>query len=39
MINHNIGIKDVMLVEIPEPEIILGVILAFLVGLIGLVWI
>ena len=36
MINHNIGIKDVMLVEIPEPEIILGVILAFLVGLIGL---
>ena len=36
MINHNIGIKDVMLVEIPEPEIILGVILAFLIGLIGL---
>ena len=36
MIYHNIGIKLVMLVEIPDPEIILGVILAFLVGLIGL---
>jgi hypothetical protein len=25
-----------MLVEIPEPEVILGVILAFIVGIIGL---
>lgn len=36
MINHNIGIKFVMLVEIPDPEVILGVIVAFLVGLGGL---
>ncbi len=36
MINHNIGVKFVMLVEIPEPEVILGVILAFVGGLIGL---
>jgi len=36
MINHNTGVKVVMLVEIPEPEVILGVILAFVVGLGGL---
>lgn len=35
-INHIIGIIFVMLVEIPEPEVILGVILAFLVGMGGL---
>jgi len=35
-INHNAGIKSVMLVEIPEPEVILGVIIAFLIGLAGL---
>ena len=27
-----------MLVEIPDPEVILGVIVAFLVGLGGLYW-
>ena len=35
-INHDSGVKVVMLVEIPEPEVILGVILAFSIGLIGL---
>ena len=35
-INHNAGIKSVMLIEIPEPEVILGVIIAFLIGLAGL---
>jgi len=35
-INHDVGIKSVMLVEIPEPEVILSVITAFLIGLGGL---
>ena len=39
LFNHNkshIGIKFVMLVEIPDPGVILGVIVAFLVGLGGM---
>ena len=35
-INHNVGIEFVMLVEIPDPEVILSVILAFVIGLGGL---
>jgi len=35
-INHLLGIEVVMLVEIPDPEVILGVIVAFLIGLGGL---
>ena len=35
-INHNVGIEFVMLVEIPDPEVILSVIIAFVVGLGGL---
>jgi Sugar-specific transcriptional regulator TrmB. len=35
-INHNAGIKSVMLIEVPEPEVILSVIVAFLIGLAGL---
>ena len=35
-INHDSGVNHVMLVEIPDPEVILGVILAFFVGLGGL---
>jgi predicted transcriptional regulator len=35
-INHNTGIKSVMLIEVPEPEVILSVIVAFLIGLAGL---
>ena len=35
-INHDVCLKSVMLVEIPEPEVILGVIAAFLIGLGGL---
>ena len=36
MINHSTGTKFVMLVEIPGPWVILGVISAFLVGVGGL---
>ena len=36
MINHIVGVNVVMLIEIPELEVILGVILAFIVGIIGL---
>jgi len=35
-INHVIGTNSVMLVEIPEPEVILSVILAFIIGIVGL---
>ncbi len=35
-INHVIGTDSVMLVEIPDPEVILSVILAFIVGVVGL---
>jgi len=35
-INHVIGTNSVMLVEIPDPEVILSVILAFIVGIVGL---
>jgi len=35
-INHVVGIDSVMLVEIPEPEVILSVILAFIIGIGGL---
>ena len=35
-INHVAGTDSVMLVEIPEPEVILSVILAFIVGILGL---
>lgn len=33
MINHNVLVKSVMLIEIPEPEVILSVIFAFIAGL------
>jgi predicted transcriptional regulator len=36
MINHNIWMIFVMLIEIPDPEVILGVIISFVVGLVGL---
>lgn len=36
IINHNAGTKSVMLVEIPDPEVILGMVVAFFVGLGGL---
>jgi len=36
MINHVAGIEVVMLVEIPELEVILSVILAFIIGIVGL---
>lgn len=36
MINHNIGIKDVMLIEISDFELILSIIFAFIIGLGGL---
>ena len=40
LVNHNKSQfrhkLSVMLIEIPDPEVILGVILAFLVGLVGL---
>lgn len=35
-INHVTGTVSVMLVEIPDPEVILSVILAFIVGIVGL---
>ena len=35
-INHDIGVEFVMLIEIPDPEVILSVILAFIIGLGGL---
>lgn len=36
MINHNVGTNSVMLVEIPDPGVILGMVIAFFVGLGGL---
>ena len=36
MINHRYDVKIVMLVEIPDPEVIFAVVVAFLVGLVGL---
>jgi len=35
-INHDVRKKIVMLVEIPDPEVILGIVIAFLAGLISL---
>lgn len=35
-INHNVGIIFVMLIEIPDPGVILGVILAFVIGMVAL---
>ena len=36
MINHNIGTKDVMLIEISDFELVLSIIFAFIIGLGGL---
>lgn len=36
MIYHVLGVRLVMLVEIPEPKVILNVILAFIIGIVGL---
>jgi len=35
-INHDVRKKIVMLVEIPDPEVILGIVIAFLAGLLSL---